>query len=118
MEKLVLIDGQEVSLKVNASCLRRYKMQFRRDFIQDIYKLKKLEKYVNKDGVLSAEEEIIAQIDFELFSDLLWLFAKTADKTIPAPLEWEEQFERIPIQDTLPVVLELLTVMLDSSKKK
>ncbi|SOC12803.1 hypothetical protein SAMN05880501_10754 [Ureibacillus xyleni] len=117
MEKVVIIDGKEVSLKVNASCLRRYKMQFRRDFIADIFRLKKLDQYI-VNGELKADDETIAQIDFELFSDLLWLFAKTADKTIPSPLEWEEQFVSIPLSDTLPVVLELLTVMLDSSQKK
>lgn len=115
MERTVIIDGQEVPLKVNASCQRRYKMQFRRELLHDIYKLKKLEKFL-VDGEVVADDEAVAQVDFELFSDLLWLFAKTANKSIPAPLEWEEQFESIPFEDVLPTVMELLTVLLDSKK--
>lgn len=116
MEKTIILDGKEVRLKVHAGCQRMYKMQFRRDLIRDLYKLNELEKYV-KDGQVEANDEIIAQIDFELFSDLLWLFAKAGDKSIPAPLEWEERFTSIPIRETLPIVMELLTVLLDSVKK-
>ncbi|BDH62110.1 hypothetical protein MTP04_22400 [Lysinibacillus sp. PLM2] len=116
MEKTIVIDGKEVRLKSNASCQRRYKMQFRREVLKDVFKLKKLEKYI-KDGKLEASDEIIAEIDFDIFYDLLWVFAKTANKTIPDPLEWEEQFERIPIREVFPVVVEMLTSMLDSVKK-
>lgn len=116
MEKTIIIDGKEVKLKVNASCQRRYKMQFRRELMVDIFKMKNLEDLI-EDGKVKDNPETIAQIDFELFSNLLWVFAKTADKTIPEPMEWEEQFTAIPIREILPTVLELLTVMLDSVKK-
>lgn len=116
MEKTIILDGQEVKLKVNASCQRRYKMQFRRELMVDIFKLKSLEDLL-VDGNIKDDPEAISKINFELFSDLLWTFAKTADKSIPGPLEWEEQFTSIPIREVLPVVVEMLTVMLDSVKK-
>lgn len=117
MEKTIVIDGKEVKLKVTQGCARMYKLQFRRDLMRDVFKLKKFDAFI-KDGKLEASDEIIASIDFEIFADLLWTFAKKADSSIPAPLEWEDQFTSIPLRIILPTVVELLTVLLDGSEKK
>ena len=94
-----------------------YKLQFKRDLIRDVFKLKQLEKFV-VDGSLEMSDEAIALIDFELFSDLLWTFAKKADKTIPPPMEWEDGFTSIPFTEVYPEILELLTALLDGQKKQ
>lgn len=117
MEKTIIIDGKEVPLKVHAGCTRLYKMQFRRHLIHDLFKMKKLEKYII-DGELQASDEVIAEIDFEVFSDLLWLFAKAADPSIKPPLEWESQFTSIPLRTLLPEIMELLTILLDSEQNQ
>lgn len=117
MEKVITIDGHEVPLKVTAGCLRMYKLQFKRDLIRDVFKLKKLEKYLI-DGSLDLTDEAIALIDFELFSDLLWTFAKKADKSISSPMEWEDQFTSIPFKDVYPEIIDLLTALLDGQKKQ
>ena len=44
--------------------------------------------------------------------------AKTADPTIPEPLEWLEQFEEYPITDIIPQLQELLIASFQTSKKK
>ena len=116
MEKMIIIDGKEINLKVTAACTRLYKMQYRRDLMRDVYKLKTLDNFI-KDGEVVAPDELIANVDFEMFLDLLWTFAKKADPSIPSPLEWEDQFTVIPFRDILPVVMELLTVLLDGQKK-
>lgn len=79
--------------------------------------MKKLEKYII-DGELQASDEVIAEIDFEVFSDLLWLFAKAADPSIKPPLEWESQFTSIPLRTLLPEIMELLTILLDSEQNQ
>lgn len=112
MEKVIVVDGQEIPLMVVAGCTRMYKLQFRRDLIRDIYKMKKLEKYI-KDGELEMSDEAIAVIDFEVFSDLLWVFAKKADKTIPPPMEWEDQFTSLPFREIFPEVIHLLNILLE-----
>lgn len=116
MEKVITIDDKEVKLKVTAGCLRMYKLQFKRDLIRDVFKLKQLEKYI-VDGSVDLSDDAIALIDFEMFSDLLWTFAKKADKSIPSPMEWEDQFTSIPFRDVYPEVVELLTALLDGQKK-
>lgn len=117
MEKVITIDGQQVSLKVSGGCVRMYKLQFRRDLMRDIFKLKQLEKYV-VDGAMIADDEVIANIDFEIFSDLLWTFAKKANPNIPSPMEWEDQFTSIPFTEVFPEIIELLTILLDGQKKQ
>ena len=117
MEKTINIDGQDVKLRVTAGCLRMYKLQFKRDLIKDIFKFKKLEKYIKNDS-LELSDEAIALIDFELFSDLLWTFAKKADKDIPAPMEWEDRFTAIPFKDVYPEIIDLLSALLDGQKKQ
>ena len=117
MEKIITIEGHEIPLKVVSGCTRMYKLQFRRDLIKDVFKMKKLEKFL-KDGELEMTDEAIAAIDFEVFSDLLWVFAKKADKTIPPPMEWEDQFTSLPFRVIYPEVIGLLTVLLDGGKKQ
>jgi hypothetical protein len=117
MEKVITIDGIDVPLKVTAGCLRLYKLQFGRDLIRDVFKLKQLEKYIKDDSV-ELSDEAIALIDFELFSDLLWTFAKKSDKSIKSPMEWEDQFTSIPFKTIFPEVIELLTALLDGQKKQ
>lgn len=117
MEKIIIIDGKKVPLKVHAGCTRLYKSQFRRHLIHDLFKMKKLEKYI-VDGELKADDEVIAQIDFEVFSDLLWLFAKAANPSIEPPFEWESQFTCIPLRTVLPEIMDLLTILLDSEQSQ
>lgn len=68
------------------------------------------------DGELQAPDEIVADVDFEMFSNLLWVFAKKADKSIQAPDEWEDNFTSIPLRTVLPEVMDLLTILLDGQQ--
>jgi hypothetical protein len=43
--------------------------------------------------------------------------AKTAEPTIPEPLEWLEQFDEFPIADIFPELQELMLASMQSSKK-
>lgn len=120
MEKTVQIDGQSVRLRANASSTRRYKMQFQSDFFADILKLNSLTKFLDKKGnvnINNLSEEERAKIDFEVLYNLIWTFAKTADKSIPEPLEWEEQFESFPLEEIISEITDLITVLINSKKK-
>ena len=116
MEKVVKIDGQEVKLKAVGGCLRLYKTQFRRDMLKDLFKLKSLEKYI-VNGEFKADADTIANVDFEVFADVLWTFAKKGDPTIKTPMEWEDQFTTIPFVKLYPELSELLYALLDGQKK-
>jgi hypothetical protein len=121
MEKIIEIDGKKVTLKTNGSCTKRYKMQFQRDFFADILKLNFLTKFKNADGEVNLEsmtDSDIARIDMDIFVDMLWVFAKTADPKIPEPLTWLSEFDEFPVFELISENMDLLVNVMHSSKKK
>lgn len=116
MEKTIVIDGQQVAFKSSGAIPKRYKMQFQRDFFKDLLAMglanTKLEK-------LTEEEQLEAfrKIDFEVFYDIAWTLAKTANPTIPDPMAWLDGFEAFPIMDILPELQDMLSATISTTKK-
>ncbi len=114
MEKILTIDGRQVKFKSTGAFLLRYKAQFGRDALQDILKLQ---------GVIDKKNQIknIDALDLEVFFNLAWTLAKTADPSIPPPMEWLDTFSEFPIVDILPeltdMILSCLTSTVQSKKK-
>lgn len=114
MEKILNIDGRQVKFKSTGAFLLRYKAQFQRDAIKDIYKMQ---------NAIDDNNEIsnIDALDLEIFYDLLWTLAKTADKSIEPPMEWLDSFDEFPLMDIIPEVVGLIfscmTSSVDSKKK-
>lgn len=100
MEKTLKIDGKDVRFKCTAGTLIRYRNQFNREFMADITKLKDIE---NGD---------ISGLSLAPFYDIIWIMAKTADKTIPDMLTWYDSFDEFPILDVFPELQELITLAL------
>ena len=100
MEKIITIGDRPVKFKSTGATLLRYKLQFQRDMLTDLLRL---EKAIN-----NKDEEDINIIDLEMFYNLLWTFAKTADKTIEPPLEWLDSFDEFPIFDIIPELQDLI----------
>jgi hypothetical protein len=113
MEKTILIDGQKVRFKTNGATPLRYKAQFGKDYFKEIFKMLPLTQINKKDTNPAALESL----DFEVFYNVAWIMAKTAEPTIPEPLEWLEQFEEFPIADIFPELQELMLSSMQSSKK-
>lgn len=114
MEKTLNIDGRQVNFKSTGAFLLRYKAQFHRDAIKDIYKL---------DEAIDENNEIkdIDALDLEVFYNLIWTLAKTADKNIEGPMEWLDSFGEFPLMDIIPevmgMIMSCLTSSVDSKKK-
>ena len=108
MEKIITINGQDIPLKSTGATPLRYKMQFGKDFFSELAKLEKL----NKKGSKSLES-----VDFELFYNLTWIFAKTANKDLPPLMEWLDTFESFPINEIMGDVMELVTSCISTKKK-
>nr|WP_315022888.1 hypothetical protein [uncultured Aminipila sp.] len=111
MEKILNIDGHQVRLKSTGAFLLRYKSQFGRDALEDIYKIQNTPK---QDKAASMEE-------LEIYFNFAWTLAKTADPTIKPPMEWLDEFDTFPIGDILSDINELIFSCLFSSiesKKK
>ena len=109
MEKLIKIGSKEVALKTTGATLLRYKMQFGKDLLTELIKL---------DGAYQNGELQAEKLDFEMFFNIIWVMAKTATPDIKPPLEWLDEFEELPLLDVLPQVMELLTNLMRSSRKK
>lgn len=115
MEKILNIDGKMVKFKSTGASLLRYKMEFKRDALQDFYKL--------LDSVNQETQEIedINALDLDVFYNLCWVLAKTGDPSIGTLIEWLDTFDVFPVLEILPDVVELFLSCLTSTveiKKK
>ncbi len=109
MEKMIKIGDKEVALRTTGATLLRYKMQFGKDLLTELIKL---------DGAYQNGELRAEKLDFEMFFNILWVMAKTANPDIKPPIEWLDEFEEFPIMEILPEVMILLTNLMRTSKKK
>lgn len=118
MEKILNIDGRPVKFKSTGAFLLRYKAQFRRDPLRDIYKLNEAIEEVTETKideetgqeitVKSIQIKEIDALDMEVFYNLIWTLAKTADKSILPPIEWLDTFDSFVLVDILPEVSDMI----------
>ena len=113
MEKTIEIDGKQVTFKSTAATPLRYKAQFGKDFFAEIMKLGSLSK-LNKNKI---DYKIFENTDFEVFYNIIWTLAKTADKTIPEPITWLDSFDEFPLFEILPELQDLITASIQTKKK-
>mgnify|MGYP003592879733 CR=1 FL=1 len=119
MEKTVEIDGKKVRLKSTAGTPKRYKAEFRKDYFSELLKLSKLMSGVDSEtfDLSKIDYSELDYLDFEVFYNFIWVLAKTADKTIPEPLDWLDEFETMPIAEIFPEIIDLLESSISSKKK-
>lgn len=120
MEKTIVIDNKQVRLKATAALPKRYKAQFGRDYFADLMKVAKVfGKGMKRNfGIQDISFASLDHMDMEVFYDIIWTMAKTADRTIPDPLEWLDGFEVFPLNEIMGEVKDLLTDTMPTSKKK
>jgi hypothetical protein len=114
VEKILNIDGRQVKFKSTGAFLLRYKAQFKRDALQDIFKL---QTAINENNQITN----IDALDLEVFYNLIWTLAKTADPTIDPPMEWLDGFGEFPLMEIIPELTDIMFSSLTStvqSKKK
>ena len=115
MEKILNIDGRNVKFKSTGAFLLKYKSQFGRDALQDIFKLQ------NAINLETNEVQDISVLDLEVFYNLIWTLAKTADPSIDPPMEWLDTFSEFPLVEIIPDVVDMIFSCIQSStpsKKK
>lgn len=120
MEKTVYIDNKPVRLKSTAALPKRYKAQFRRDYFADLFKIAKVFDGKKKEDMdlKDVSYESLERLDMDVLYDIIWTLAKTADKSIPEPLEWYDEFEELKLMEILPEVQVLIESSISQSKKK
>lgn len=114
MEKILNIDGRQVKFKSTGAFLLRYKAQFGRDALKDIFVL---QGAIDESGNITN----IDAVDLEVLYDLAWTLAKSANPDIEPPLEWLDGFSEFPLMDIMPEIADMIFSSLAStaqSKKK
>lgn len=114
MEKTITIDGKKINFKVNGATPLRYKAQFGKDYFKEILKLAPLERL----GTKNFTQKDLEALDFEVFYNMSWIMAKTADPTIPEPIQWLETFDTFPMIEIIPELQDLLVASFQGTKKK
>lgn len=110
--KVIEIDGKQVKFKATAATPLRYKAQFGKDYFSEILKMQKLANLKESKN----QADILSKIDFDTLYNIIWILAKTADKSIPEPLDWLDGFAIFPIGEILPQLQELIVVSLQGKK--
>lgn len=103
MEKIINISGKELKLACTAGTLHRYRMYFKSDLTKDILKLENTFKNINQNNA------DFTAIDLELFENIAWSMAKTADNSIEPIDKWLDNFDTFDIYKVLPVIMEMLS---------
>lgn len=123
MEKTIEVDGQKVKLRSSAAFAIRYKNQFRRDPLADVFSFAEGMadidlKEVGKDTqTVAVEVKDSFDIDTEVFYNIVWSLAKSADNSIPEPLEFFDQFAYFPLFEEMDVILDLALSSMGASVK-
>ncbi|NMF06530.1 hypothetical protein ACUH7Y_25215 [Clostridium beijerinckii] len=113
MEKTITIDNKEVTFKSTAATPLRFKAQFHKDYFAEIIKLNRLNKF--KDA--TDNFEMLENADFEIFYNIIWVLAKTADNSIPDPITWLDGFDEFPLFQIIPEIQDLIASSIQSKKK-
>lgn len=119
MEKTLKVDGRDVRFKVTGGTTTRYKSYFGRDLFDDLLEMiPNIEKYQKGESTDNIPVEDLKGINFDLFFDLVWVFAKTADDDVPDKLTWLDTFDEFPVLDIFMDLQELLEKSLAVSKRQ
>ena len=59
----------------------------------------------------------IDKLDMETIYNLIWVFAKTADNSIPDVIDWFDTFDTFPLINVLSELTDLLTSSLRVDRK-
>lgn len=118
MEKTIVIDGKSIKFKSTGGTVRRYRNQFGSDFFADVIKLSPIMQLKEKGiDTSNLSYDVIKHLNFEVFENIAWTLAKTADNDIPDPDAWFDQFDAFPVMDILPQLQDLIQHSFKGKKK-
>jgi hypothetical protein len=119
MEKTIEVGEVKIKLASNAATPLRYKMQFHTDYFADLMKLAKALN-TGTEGEFDFDNvtwEQLSMLDLTLLYNFVWIYAKTADHSIPAPLDWLDSLESLPIEGFTNELQDLIVHSVKSKKK-
>lgn len=124
------IDNKEVEFKASASIVYKFKNYFNKDLLKILMPLLKdmiplMYAKTNEDGLPDVPQEqlfaLIEKIELTDVLSIIWIMAKTADKTIKDPEDWYDDFEVFPVNEVMTKLMPVLfksVLTTEESKKK
>lgn len=107
MESIIKLGDEEIRLKANAITAMHYKNQFKSDVLKDtlnalggieaVMQLRDLQKASDYQKL----QTMIDNIDTVLIYQLVWSFAKTADRSFVPFYQWIENADLPPVTELL-----------------
>ncbi len=91
MEKTVEISGRIIKLKATTGSLLRYRQQFGKDMLKDLFE-------IHNSG----------ELNFEVILNLLWSLAKTADDKIPDPITFFDEISFVDLSELAELLCEVI----------
>lgn len=104
MEKTLTVDGKQIRFKHTGGTLMRYRNQFNSEFFADL-------------SALGAAQSDATKVNFAVIENMIWVFAKTADDSVPDPQAWYDSFEEIDILEVWSELSELTAKALKTLQK-
>lgn len=118
MEKTIVISGTELRLKTNGATPFRYKIQFKKDYLAEIVKLMNMFSILKIENLSDIDPINLEKLDMTPVYNIVWVYAKTADDSIPDPMTWLSSFDEFPILDVFVQIADLAANSVKTSKKK
>lgn len=117
MRKVVMVGDKQLALESNAFTVILFKKQFNKDFFGELFKLAKLFKGKQEINPENMSDEQIKKFDTNIFNELFWTFAFTADKNVPNFMDFFQEYSELNTIDIMNDVLELIQHSMVTQKK-
>lgn len=118
MKQTITIKGHQITLESNAFTTLLYKKQFNKDYFKELLLVAKVFNGQQTFSLEDLTEESLEAFDSELFYRLFWIFAVTADPSVPDYLDFYRVNSYLELKDIMQNVGKLLEVSLVTKKKQ
>lgn len=117
MRKVVMVGDKQLALESNAFTVILFKKQFNKDMFAELFKLAKLFKGKQEINPENMTDEQIEKFDTNIFNELFWTFAFTADKNVPNFMDFFQEYSELNTIGIMNDVLELIQHSMVTQKK-
>lgn len=117
MKQTISIKDHQLNLESNAFTTLLYKKQFNKDFFKELLLVAKVFNGRKSFSLEDLDTDSLEAFDSELFYRLFWIFAVTADPSVPDYLDFYRVNSYLELKDIMQNVGKLLEVSLVTKKK-
>lgn len=127
MRKTVPIGDKVIELASNAYTPIAYKLEFGKDYFQDLFNMLNTQSIAAALGELKEGEELDAsQLDLSVLSNfdmiffyrLFWVFAKSANAQVKPFDDFFRELDAFPLQEVGPILMEMLNAGMTTKKSQ